>query len=97
VCPASANTINRLAAGLADDPIGSLFLSFDFKKPYLVSPAMNHQMFKHPATQAALKKLESFGVTILPTVEGHQACGDVGAGRLLEPAQILEAVRKCLG
>jgi phosphopantothenoylcysteine decarboxylase/phosphopantothenate--cysteine ligase len=97
LCPASANTINRLAAGLADDPIGALFLSFDFKKPYLLAPAMNHQMFKHPATQTALGKLESYGVKVLPTGEGHQACGDVGEGRLLEPDQILEAIRKCLG
>ena len=96
VCPASANTINRLASGLADDPIGALFLSYDLEKPYLIAPAMNHQMFKHPATQAALARLKSFGVRILPTGDGHQACGDVGEGRLAEPEQILEGIRKCL-
>lgn len=96
VCPASANTINRLAAGLADDPIGALFLAYDLKKPYVIAPAMNRQMFAHPATQAALAKLESFGARILPTAEGHQACGDEGTGRLLEPEQILEAIRKGL-
>jgi phosphopantothenoylcysteine decarboxylase/phosphopantothenate--cysteine ligase len=97
VCPASANTINRLAAGLSDDVIGALFLSFDLKKPYLVAPAMNQQMFKHPATQSSLAKLESFGVKILPTGEGHQACGDVGEGRLLEPEAIVKWIGKCLG
>ena len=71
--------------------------SYDLKKPYLIAPAMNQQMFKHPATQGALAKLESFGVRILPTDEGHQACGDVGEGRLLDPEKILEAIHECLG
>jgi phosphopantothenoylcysteine synthetase/decarboxylase len=96
VCPASANTIGRLAAGLSDDPIGALFLSYDLEKPYLVVPAMNQQMFRHPAVQASLGKLESYGVKVLPTDEGHQACGDQGPGRLMEPEKILEAIRKCL-
>jgi phosphopantothenoylcysteine decarboxylase/phosphopantothenate--cysteine ligase len=93
ICPASANTINSLAAGLASDPIGALFLSYDLKKPYLIAPAMNQQMFKHPATQAALAKLETYGVKILPTDEGHQACGDQGPGRLLDPEEVLKTVR----
>jgi phosphopantothenoylcysteine synthetase/decarboxylase len=96
VCPASANTINSLAAGLATDPIGALFLSYDLKKPYLIAPAMNQQMFKHPATQAALSRLESFGVKILPTDEGHQACGDEGPGRLLDPERVIQSIRECL-
>jgi phosphopantothenoylcysteine decarboxylase len=94
VAPASANTLNRLACGLADDPIGTLFLAWDLKKPYWVSPAMNQQMFQHPATQAALSKLEGFGVRILPADEGHQACGDIGPGRLLEPENIFELIQK---
>ncbi|MBI2606451.1 MAG: phosphopantothenoylcysteine decarboxylase, partial [Deltaproteobacteria bacterium] len=53
LCPASANSISRLASGLADNALGSLFLSFDpSKKPYLIAPAMNQAMFSHPATQA---------------------------------------------
>jgi phosphopantothenoylcysteine synthetase/decarboxylase len=97
VCPASAHTINALSAGLSESAIGALFLSWDLqslKKPYLIAPAMNHQMFKHPATQASLSKLEGFGVRILPSGEGHQACGDVGEGRLLEPEQILGFIRE---
>lgn len=96
VCPASANTINSLAAGIASDTIGALFLSYDLKKPYLIAPAMNQQMFKHPATQAALSKLEAYGVKILPTEEGHQACGDEGPGRLLDPEEILNSIRSIL-
>src|SRR5688572_26965557 len=51
VCPATANTINRLSAGLADDPIGTLFLAWEMKqKPWLLAPAMNGRMWEHPAT-----------------------------------------------
>ena len=96
VCPASANTINRLAAGLASDPIGALFLSHDFTRPYLLAPAMNQQMFRHPVTQASLARLESFGARILAVEEGHQACGDMGPGRLAEPERILTAIEEAL-
>ena len=94
VCPATANTLNSLAAGLASDCIGTLFLAYDLKKPYLVAPAMNQQMWNHPATQHSLERLKNFGVTILPSGFGHQACGDVGPGRLLEPDVIHEWIRK---
>lgn len=95
LCPASANSINRLASGLAEGVLGSLFLSFDpSKKPYLIAPAMNHAMFSHPATQAALSRLESWKVQILPAAEGHQACGDAGLGRLLEPDRIFEEIMR---
>jgi phosphopantothenoylcysteine decarboxylase/phosphopantothenate--cysteine ligase len=97
VAPASANTINRLAQGLSlggNDPIGTLFLAWDLKKPYWIAPAMNQQMFQHPATQAALAKLEGWGVRILPADEGHQACGDIGPGRLLEPERMFELIEK---
>src|SRR4051812_24146469 len=96
VCPATANTINSLASGIATDCVGTLFLAYDLKKPFLIAPAMNQQMYKHPATQNALKKLEQFGVQVLPTDEGHQACGDVGPGRLLEPEIILKSILETL-
>ena len=85
VCPASANTINKLASGIGDDLLTTLFLAHDFKKPYLLAPAMNTLMYRHPATAASLQKLASFGVAILETASGVLACGDVGEGRLLEP------------
>jgi phosphopantothenoylcysteine synthetase/decarboxylase len=94
ICPATANTINSLAHGLATDSIGSLFLAYDLKKPYLVAPAMNPQMLAHPATKAALAKLSEWGITVLDTGEGRHACGDQGEGRLLEPNQIVEAIVK---
>jgi phosphopantothenoylcysteine synthetase/decarboxylase len=98
LAPASANTLNRLAQGLADDVVGTLFLAWDLKKkPYLVAPAMNQQMIDHPATKAALGKLEEWGVRVLPSGDGHQACGDTGLGRLLEPEQIFSIIQKEMG
>lgn len=89
LCPATASTLNRLAHGIGDDVIGSLFLAYDLsKKPYLVAPAFNQQMHTHPATQASLITLKNWKVQVLPTDLGHQACGDFGPGRLLDPDQI---------
>jgi phosphopantothenoylcysteine decarboxylase / phosphopantothenate---cysteine ligase len=96
LCPATANTINKLAQGIGDDLLGSLFLAHDFKKPYFIAPAMNTAMYRHPATQAAMKTLESWGVKILPTGEGRLACGDVGEGKLLEPELIAETIEHAL-
>ena len=96
LCPATANAINRLAAGLADDLIGALFLAAERSKPYLVFPAMNHQMLQHPATQKSIETLRKWGVKVLDTGKGSLACGETGEGRLLEPEQIVRAIQKAL-
>lgn len=97
LCPATANTINRLAAGLADDPVGALFLAWELNiKPWWLAPAMNHRMWEHPATAAALARLRSWGVRVLDPVEGPHACGEAGAGRLAEPEQIAAEVLAAL-
>ncbi len=96
VCPATANTLNRFAAGLADDLPGALFLAHDRKKPWLIAPAMNPAMWAHPATQAAVEKLRDWGVHFLPVGEGRTACGETGEGRLAEPAVIVAAVEAAL-
>lgn len=93
LCPASAKTINGLAHGTAEDPIGSLFMAFDFsQKRFYLAPAMNSRMFEHFATQESLKKLIKNGVTVLPTEAGNLACGEVGQGRLLNPDLILQKI-----
>jgi phosphopantothenoylcysteine decarboxylase/phosphopantothenate--cysteine ligase len=89
LCPATANTINRLAAGLGDDLISTMVLAHEFDKPYLVAPAMNAAMYHHPATRRSLAQLEAWGVEILAPGSGQLACGEVGEGRLLEPELIL--------
>ncbi|MCR6655108.1 MAG: phosphopantothenoylcysteine decarboxylase [Opitutus sp.] len=98
LCPATANTVNRLSAGLADDPVGALFLAWEHdKKPWWIAPAMNHRMWKHPATEASLAKLRSWGVRVLDPVDGPQACGETGPGRLADPEQIAAEVLAELG
>lgn len=85
VVPASASLINRLAHGLGDDLLSTLFLAHKFDKPFLLAPAMNTAMYLHPATQASLSKLKAMGLTVLESASGVLACGEEGLGRLLEP------------
>jgi phosphopantothenoylcysteine decarboxylase/phosphopantothenate--cysteine ligase len=96
VCPATANTLNRFAAGLADDLAGALFLAHDRSKPFLVAPAMNPAMWSHPATQESVAKLAQWGVRFIAVGEGRTACGEVGEGRLAEPADIVAAIEASL-
>ena len=93
VCPATANTINGLAAGLADDLVGTLFLAWEHPdKPWWIAPAMNARMWSHPATQCAVERLRSWDVRILDSAEGPHACGETGPGRLAEPEAIVAEV-----
>ncbi|HHH52247.1 MAG TPA: bifunctional phosphopantothenoylcysteine decarboxylase/phosphopantothenate--cysteine ligase CoaBC, partial [Bacteroidetes bacterium] len=64
VVPATANTINKFANGIGDNLITSLFLAFDFSKPYLIAPAMNTNMLLHPSTQKSFSKLNNWGIKI---------------------------------
>lgn len=92
VAPATANFINKIANGIGDDLLTTLFLAHDFKKPFLLAPAMNTMMYQHPTTQESLRKLKSYGVEILETASGVLACGEVGYGRLLDPQLIVQEV-----
>ncbi len=96
VCPATAHTLNRLAAGLADDLVGALFLAHDRTKPFLVAPAMNPAMWRHPATRVSVARLREWGVAFTAVGEGRVACGDSGEGRLAEPADLLAAIEAAL-
>jgi phosphopantothenoylcysteine decarboxylase/phosphopantothenate--cysteine ligase len=86
VAPATAHTLARLAAGLADDVLTSTALALD--APLVVAPAMNPRMWLHPATQANVALLERRGVRVIPPAAGEMACGDVGPGRLPEPPDL---------
>jgi phosphopantothenoylcysteine decarboxylase/phosphopantothenate--cysteine ligase len=88
VVPASADFMAKLAAGMADDLLTTLCLARDC--PLLVAPAMNKQMWAHPATQRNANQLRADGVWLLGPTSGDQACGEVGAGRMLEPEEILD-------
>ena len=87
IAPASADFLARLAHGHANDLLTTLCLATD--APISVAPAMNRLMWANAATQANVATLRSRGVTILGPAEGEQACGETGAGRMVEPADIL--------
>lgn len=94
VAPATANTLRRLAQGHANDLLSTLCLASE--APLLVAPAMNRAMWAHPATQANLATLVARGVQVVGPGSGGQACGEVGEGRLSEPADIVAAVAASL-
>lgn len=96
VCPATAHYINRISQGIGDDLASSLFLAHDFKKPFLVAPAMNTKMYEHPVTQASINRLKSYGVEVLTTASGVLACGENGWGKLLDPDLIYAEIQKAL-
>jgi phosphopantothenoylcysteine decarboxylase len=90
VAPASANTLARLAHGLADDLVSTLCLATD--APIAVAPAMNRLMWANPATRANVETLRARGVLLLGPESGGQACGEVGEGRMMEPDAIVAAL-----
>lgn len=96
VCPATANTINKLASGIGDDLMTTLFLAHDFVKPWLIAPAMNTKMYHHPVTQASVQKLRAIGCEILETASGVLACGEIGDGKLLDSELLLAEVLRRL-
>lgn len=90
IAPASADFIAKLAHGLADDLLSTLCLARNC--PLWVAPAMNLQMWNHPATMRNLQTLRQDGISVFGPDSGAQACGETGAGRMLEPAVLLEAI-----
>lgn len=95
IAPASANTIAKLAAGLADNMVTTAFLAS--RSPVVVAPAMNDRMYAHPATQANLRTLEGRGVRVIEPEEGSLASrGEHGIGRLPEPARLLGEIEQLL-
>ncbi len=96
IAPASANTIAKLAAGLADNLVCSCALAAD--RPLVLAPAMNNRMYEHPATQANLATLRARGVTVVEPDVGRLASkGEEGVGRLAEPERLLAACEEALG
>ncbi len=95
VAPATADTIAKFAQGLANDFLSTLYLATT--APVIVAPAMNVNMWEHPATQANLDILRRRGVHVVEPDSGYLACGMVGAGRLAEPEQIVAATLERLG
>ena len=96
VAPATANYVNKIAQGVGDDLLTTLFLAHDFKKPFLLAPAMNTSMYLHPITQNSIRKLKEIGIEILETASGVLACGETGFGKLLDPELIQKEIQSRL-
>jgi phosphopantothenoylcysteine decarboxylase/phosphopantothenate--cysteine ligase len=94
VAPATANVIGKFAHGIADDFLSSLYLATP--APVMIAPAMNTNMFAHPAVRANLAALGARGVRVIEPGEGYLACGWIGKGRLAEPDQVVAAVQAFL-
>jgi phosphopantothenoylcysteine decarboxylase/phosphopantothenate--cysteine ligase len=94
IAPASADILSRLASGRADDLLCALCLAGD--SPLMVAPAMNQVMWQAAATQRNLATLRADGVNILGPASGDQACGEVGPGRMVEPAGIVTALIRAI-
>jgi phosphopantothenoylcysteine decarboxylase/phosphopantothenate--cysteine ligase len=97
IAPATADLIAKLSHGVADDLMTNLVLARNRDNcPLLIAPAMNREMWEHPATQRNAKQLVHDGVRLLGPAPGDQACGEVGMGRMVEPELILEAALAAL-
>ena len=95
VAPATADMLAKFAHGLADDFLSTMFLATT--APVIAAPAMNVNMWEHPATRANLETLRGRGVKVIEPGSGYLACGMVGGGRLAEPPAIVAAVAETLG
>lgn len=92
VAPATANTIGKLAHGIADNMVTTTLLATT--APVWIAPAMNVHMYEHPAVRENIEKLVRFGYRFIEPSEGHLACGYVGKGRLEEPENIIAAIEQ---
>jgi len=94
VAPATANTLAKMAAGIADNLLTTLFLAV--RCPVVLVPSMNENMYEHPAVQENLERLRARGCRIMTPDCGRLACGVIGRGRMPEPAEIFNYVRAVL-
>jgi phosphopantothenoylcysteine decarboxylase / phosphopantothenate---cysteine ligase len=94
LAPATADLMARMTSGMADDLVATVYLAYT--GPVLVAPAMNVHMWQHPATQNNVRTLRERGCRFVGPAEGEMACGHVGAGRMAEPEEILQAAGACV-
>jgi phosphopantothenoylcysteine decarboxylase/phosphopantothenate--cysteine ligase len=90
IAPATANIVAKAALGLADEIVSTVLLAFD--GPIIVAPAMNAQMWLKPPVQRNIAQLRADGMVIIDPDTGHLSCGEVGTGRMAEPAVIFDVI-----
>ncbi|HWR60276.1 MAG TPA: bifunctional phosphopantothenoylcysteine decarboxylase/phosphopantothenate--cysteine ligase CoaBC [Clostridia bacterium] len=94
IAPATANVIGKLASGIADDMLSTTVIAA--RSPVIIAPAMNTNMYENPAVQENIQRLKKRGYIFVEPGEGRLACGDIGKGKLAEPAVIQEAILEAL-
>lgn len=94
VAPASADFIARLAAGMADDLASCIILAT--RRPVVIAPAMNDQMYAHPVTQQNMEKLRGIGYHFIAPVEGHLVCGKEAIGHIADTESVVHSLQKLL-
>lgn len=94
IAPASANIIGKMAGGIADDMLSTTWLAC--RCPIIVAPAMNTRMYEHPVVQKNMQTLKELGCIFAEPAEGLLACGDVGKGKMMEPADILPYIERAI-
>jgi len=90
IAPATANIINKLSCGIADDLLSTLWLAYE--GPAIIAPAMNYRMYRHAIVQKNIKELRRLGVDFVGPVSGGLACGEEGPGRMSDVSEIVESV-----
>jgi phosphopantothenoylcysteine decarboxylase/phosphopantothenate--cysteine ligase len=94
IAPATANTINKLSCGIADNLLSNLWLTYE--GPVLIAPAMNSRMYRNPIVTKHIRELKQSGVQFVGPVSGSLACGEEGEGRMVEVTEIIEAAAAAL-
>jgi len=94
IAPATANMLGKMAYGIADDLLSTVYLSF--RGPVVVAPAMNCEMWEKKAVQRNVAQLQSDGVLFVGPESGRLSCGEVGMGRMAEPEQIFQVLQATL-
>lgn len=90
IAPATANILGKMANGIADELVSSLFMSATGECPVLIAPAMNTRMWASPAMQANIERIKSWGVQVVGPEDGRLACGAIGPGRMISPEHIFQ-------
>ncbi len=93
IAPLSANTLAKIANGICDNLLTCVARAWDFEKPFIVAPAMNTKMWNHPITEEHVKKLRSWGISVLEPVEKTLYCGDTGIGAMTNIDNIIREIK----
>ncbi|XP_015784527.1 phosphopantothenoylcysteine decarboxylase isoform X1 [Tetranychus urticae] len=93
ISPLDANTLAKISSGICDNLLTCIARAWDLQKPLLFCPSMNTFMWEHPVTSEAIRKLETWGYTLIPVVSKKLACGDIGPGAMAEVDTIIAQIK----